>query len=54
MFCIPWDYDKMSEQDKKAAVEALKRIMAPAKGMHLPTLVAMTAQSFDVEKDPKK
>lgn len=49
MIKIPKDFSKMTEPQKDACIRALVRILNPAKGLHLGTLVAMTGEMFDIE-----
>ena len=59
MMKITLDPAKMTDQEKTVAIDALSRILYPAKAMHVPTLVAVTADSFakaadEVEKTEGK
>lgn len=51
---IPLETAKMADTDKNKCVDALRRILAPQKGFHQPTLIAMLGESFDIEKGDKE
>ena len=51
MMKITLDPAKMTDQEKTVAIDALARILYPAKAMHVPTLVAVTADSFNPKSE---
>lgn len=51
---IPADIHTMSDPDKAKCVLALRRILAPEKRLHLPTLIAMIGETFEVEPEKDK
>lgn len=51
---IPQDIQTMSDPDKAKCILALRRILAPQKGLHVPTLIAMIGETFEVEPEKEK
>lgn len=51
---ITLDFDAMTEPQRKDAVAVLARVLFPEKGLHQPTLIALTREGFEPKVEAKK